>query len=101
MPAAQRALLYHNNRNGTLTLLTNSVVSGDVLNGEGCAWGDYDNDGWLDLCIGNFWVENNSLFHNNRNGTFEQITKSIAAALFGAITTMTASSICSSPTAFS
>ena len=79
LPARQRALLYHNNRKGTLTLLTNSVVSGDVLNGEGCAWGDFDNDGWLDLCVGNFYGENNSLFHNNRDGTLTKITNSIAA----------------------
>jgi hypothetical protein len=79
LPASQRALLYHNNRNGTLTLLKNSAVSADVLNGEGCAWGDYDNDGWLDLCVGNFYGENNSLFHNNRDGTFTKITNSIVA----------------------
>src|SRR5439155_15379364 len=74
-----QTLLYNNNRNGTLTLLTNSIVSADMLNGEGCAWGDYDNDGWLDLCVGNFWGENNSLFHNNRDGTFTKITNSIVA----------------------
>jgi hypothetical protein len=60
-------------------LLKNSAVSADVLNGEGCAWGDYDNDGWLDLCVGNFYGENNSLFHNNRDGTFTKITNSIVA----------------------
>src|SRR5439155_484042 len=71
--------LYHNNRNGTLTLLTNSAVSANMLNGEGCAWGDYDNDGWLDLCIGNFYGENNSVFHNNRDGTFTKVTNSNVA----------------------
>src|SRR5262249_14283207 len=45
-PARQRALLYTNNRNGSLTLLTNSTLSVDLNNGEGCAWGDFDNDGW-------------------------------------------------------
>jgi hypothetical protein len=35
------------------------------------AWGDYDNDGWLDL----FFTGStpNGLFHNNRDGTFTQI----------------------------
>ena len=35
-----------------------------------CAWGDYDNDGFLDLFVargGIFGSENNSLYHNNGN----------------------------------
>src|SRR5207249_1248717 len=75
----QHSLLYTNNRNGTLTLLTNSAVSADMLNGEGCAWSDFDNDGWLDLYVGNFYGENNSLFHNNGDGTFTKITNSPVA----------------------
>jgi hypothetical protein len=76
-PARQRASLYHNNRDGTLTLVTNSIISASLLHGEGCAWGDYDNDGWPDLCIGNFDGEKTSLFHNNGDGTFTKITNSI------------------------
>ncbi|MFI5096485.1 MAG: CRTAC1 family protein [Candidatus Acidiferrales bacterium] len=42
------------------------------LHGMGVVWGDYDNDGWPDLFVTNDsgW---NSLYHNNRDGTFEDI----------------------------
>nr|MDQ3398983.1 VCBS repeat-containing protein [Deinococcota bacterium] len=37
--------------------------------GVGQAWGDYDNDGWLDLYVtGN--LDDNVLYRNNGNGTF-------------------------------
>jgi hypothetical protein len=37
--------------------------------GIGQAWGDYDNDGWVDLYVtGN--LDDNVLYHNNQDGTF-------------------------------
>lgn len=46
-----------------------------------CAWEDYDRDGFLDLLVGNGGIlqadgaaQKNSLYHNNRNGTFDKIT---------------------------
>ena len=44
---------------------------GDGYLGVGQAWGDYDNDGWVDLYLtGN--LAPNTLYHNNGNGTFSQ-----------------------------
>jgi ASPIC and UnbV/FG-GAP-like repeat len=43
------ARLYHNNRNGTFTNVTESMgIDGPKGGFSCCAW-DYDNDGWLDI----------------------------------------------------
>lgn len=45
--------------------------------GSGLAFGDYDNDGWLDLFIANADSEGkarNALFHNNGEGSFSEVT---------------------------
>src|SRR5580658_10340559 len=47
--------------------------------GPGCAFGDYDNDGFDDIFI--TALGQSHLFHNNGNGTFTDVTK--AAGLWG------------------
>jgi hypothetical protein len=66
-------LLYRNNGDGSFTKITNGAVVQSGGNSRGCAWGDYDNDGNLDLFVANEQGQNNFLFHNNGNGTFERI----------------------------
>src|SRR5439155_12771250 len=62
--------LYRNNGDGSLTKLTNTVVALDRKTSTSCAWGDYDNDGYVDLFVANGIdnSENNFLYHNNGDG---------------------------------
>jgi len=45
--------LYHNNGNGSFTRITTGAIVADTADSISAAWGDYDNDGWLDLFVGN------------------------------------------------
>ncbi|HWP44199.1 MAG TPA: CRTAC1 family protein [Blastocatellia bacterium] len=57
--------------------------------GSGCAFLDYDNDGWQDILLINSmnWPERkgpksfSALYHNNRNGTFTDVTKEAGLAV--------------------
>ncbi len=67
--------LYINNGNGTFTLDTIVKIGKDSMQSNGSSWGDFNNDGHLDVFFTN--VTNNSknfLFQNNGNGTFTKIT---------------------------
>ena len=61
--------------------LAPAVAAGfpSTLKGVGCAWGDYDNDGFVDLVIAALYGQGgiatgNRLFHNQRDGTFAEVT---------------------------
>jgi hypothetical protein len=66
--------LYHNNGNGTFTKITSGAIVTNVSNSGGCAWADYDNDGFPDLFVANAGPAADYLYHNNGNGTFTQVT---------------------------
>ncbi len=70
--------LFHNNRDGTFTDVTEKAgVAGEGY-GMGVAIGDYDNDGWPDIYVVN--VTKNQLFHNNHDGTFTDVTDKAGVA---------------------
>ncbi|HKV24104.1 MAG TPA: CRTAC1 family protein [Candidatus Acidoferrum sp.] len=66
-------ILYHNNGDGTFTNVTKAAKIFQPQ-GKNLAVGaaDYDNDGWPDLFVANDGI-NAYLYHNLRNGTFEEI----------------------------
>ena len=65
--------LYKNNRNGTFTDVTDAAgVAGGREFGMGCAIADYDNDGYQDILVTAYG--RCTLYHNNGNGTFTDVT---------------------------
>ncbi|UCD24218.1 MAG: CRTAC1 family protein [Gemmatimonadota bacterium] len=67
-----RSVLYHNNQDGTFTDVTAQSGIDFHGSGMGAAWGDYDNDGQLDLFV-SAWGHN-AFYRNNGDGTFTNIT---------------------------
>lgn len=67
-------LLYLNNGNGQLNYLEEAGIAPGSY-AETAAFGDYDQDGWLDLYITNSGgSKTNYLYRNLRNGKFERIS---------------------------
>lgn len=73
---AEPSLLYRNNNDGTFTDVT--ATAGIVHNelSRSVTWGDYDNDGDVDLYVVNFKNVKtpNRLYRNNNDGTFTDVT---------------------------
>jgi hypothetical protein len=69
----QHNFLYENNGDGTFTKITTGEIVQDGGNTFGSCWGDYDNDGYLDLFASNLNNQNNFLYHNNGNGSFTKV----------------------------
>jgi hypothetical protein len=79
-PAAPlKNALYKNNRNGTFTEVTEKAgVAGGREFGMGCAIADYDNDGWQDILVTAYG--RCTLYHNNGDGTFTDVTDKAGVA---------------------
>src|SRR5678815_2054456 len=71
-PAPLKNALYHNNRDGNFTDVTDKAGVAGGKFGMGVAAGDYDADGNIDLYVTNYGP--NILYHNNGNGTFTDVT---------------------------
>jgi hypothetical protein len=67
--------LYRNNGDGTFTdvSLEAGVADGVKLSFQS-VWFDYDEDGWIDLFVINDRLFANSLYRNNGDGTFSNMT---------------------------
>jgi len=81
------SILYHNNHDGTFTDV--AVIAGAAFNedgreqgGMGTTVGDYDGDGRLDIFKTNFSDDTSSLYHNNADGTFTDMTTDAGLGLY-------------------
>jgi enediyne biosynthesis protein E4 len=84
-PAKGKNTLYHNEGHGVFSRVTEGSVSEIRSFGAG-AWGDYDNDGYLDLFLGGYHVSN-SLHKNVGGQAFVNVTAQAGVGL--AMTTWT------------
>lgn len=62
--------LYRNRGDGTFSAVTETAAVGDDRFTQGVTAGDFDNDGFQDIYVGN--VGQNRLYHNNGDGTFTE-----------------------------
>ncbi len=76
-----RAMLLHNNHDGTFTDVTDKAGVANERWGFGVAVSDYDNDGWPDIYVSNFGK--NRLYHNNHDGTFTDVADKAGVTLGG------------------
>jgi enediyne biosynthesis protein E4 len=73
------SILYHNNGDGSFSdigLLSGSAVNedGQEQAGMGVAAGDYNRDGFIDLVKTNFADDTPTLYRNNKDGSFTDVT---------------------------
>ena len=102
--------LYRNNGKGGFEDVAAAAGVEDLGAGMSAAWGDYDGDGWMDLHVSNMWssagqrltfnaqfegvaaspeirerfqrqARGNSLFHNNGDGTFEDVAEAAGVTM--------------------
>ena len=81
------AILYRNNHDGTFTDI--AVTAGAAFNedgreqaGMGSTIGDYNGDGHLDIFKTNFSDDTSTLYKNNGDGTFTDVTTSAGLGLY-------------------
>ena len=76
-------LLYRNNGEGTFSDITKAAgVYNPAGKGLGVAFGDYNDDGWIDIYVANDSVAN-FLYQNQRDGTFTEVGFWVGAAVDG------------------
>ena len=75
-------LLYRNEGGGRFTEVSRRAGVDKPMKGLGVAVADYDKDGWPDFIVANDSVPE-ALFHNKRDGTFEEVALPSGVALDG------------------
>ncbi len=68
----QPNFLYHGVGPGLFEKVTTGAIATESANSSGCAWGDYDGDGYPDLYVANSGSPSR-LYHNNGDGLFSPV----------------------------
>jgi enediyne biosynthesis protein E4 len=76
-PNGQRDYLFHNNRDGKFTNVTERAGIKGETQGHSVTWWDYDRDGWPDLYVANDFAAPDSLYRNQRDGTFANTARAV------------------------
>lgn len=70
---SQSNQLFNNDGNGNFTEIFDSGLTGTFAESRSASWGDYNQDGWLDLFVANANGVNNELYRSNGDGTFMMV----------------------------
>ncbi|MCK4658831.1 MAG: VCBS repeat-containing protein [Phycisphaerae bacterium] len=75
-------IFYRANPDGTFTDVSDEAIGHDTYKGMNIEFGDFNNDGWLDLYVSNIWTkeyvkEGNQLYRNMGDKTFTDIAKQV------------------------
>ena len=87
-PLAWEGFLFRNNGDGTFTQITDAgPLVTEVFASGGCSWGDYDNDGYLDLVVAEGQTVSGSakasVYRNDGDGTFSSANAGDLTATVG------------------
>ncbi|MGD0114099.1 MAG: carboxypeptidase regulatory-like domain-containing protein, partial [Armatimonadota bacterium] len=83
-PQNRRDWLFHNNHDGTFTDVAGvSGMAGDAASQMAATFGDYDNDGYIDIYVGNN-TDAPFLYHNNGDASFTNVA--VGSGLEGSFT---------------
>ncbi len=87
-------VLFHNEQGKAFTDVSAQAGVDNPLDGKTASWGDYDNDGFLDLYVVNWSCypdcgrptegDIDALYHNNGDGTFQDVTRILGSKTGGA-----------------
>ena len=67
-------MLYLNDGTGTLVRDTAALIAKDGRSSDGATFGDFDNDGYIDAFVANWYGQNNLLYRNDSGDGWQQIT---------------------------
>ena len=70
-------LLFINNGDGSFSTVISGPVVSDISTSSGGCFGDFNNDGYLDLFVQNYFGNNNHFYLNQGNGIFSKVTSGI------------------------